>query len=140
MVRVNLINPKHLADQHLVAEYLEILMLVGYVKKHPALDNIPPTYRLGPGHIRFFKNKLAYLRKRHDRLKAEMKKRGYKPSKELIISCFDKQHCKDWRPTAKDKAIIKDRLIERVKRKPTWYTYYKEHKPLSFYVKLIRTG
>jgi len=32
MVRVNLVNPKQLADQQLVAEHNEILMLVGYLK------------------------------------------------------------------------------------------------------------
>jgi len=29
MVRINLINPEKLSDQHLAAEYLEIMMLIG---------------------------------------------------------------------------------------------------------------
>ena len=37
MVRINLIHPKKLADQHLIAEYNEILMLLGHVKKFPHL-------------------------------------------------------------------------------------------------------
>jgi len=76
MVRINLINPKKLADQHLIAEYDEILMLLGYVKKYPRLGKIPGKYSLGKGHILFFKNKLKYLKKRHELIKLEMKKRG----------------------------------------------------------------
>ena len=76
MVRINLINPKKLADQHLVAEHNEILMLLGYVRKHPMCLNIPETYCLGRGHIKFFKNKLLYLKKRHELIKKEMIKRA----------------------------------------------------------------
>jgi len=74
MVRVNLINPGCLADQHLIAEYAEILMLVGYIKKHPEKDNIPARYTLKTGHMRFFKDKALYLKKRHEQLIKEMKK------------------------------------------------------------------
>ena len=63
MVRINLINPKKLTDQHLIAEYNEILMLLGYVKKYPKLEKIPSKYNLGKGHMLFFKNKLKYLKK-----------------------------------------------------------------------------
>ena len=74
MVRVNLIPPRKLADQHLIAEYNEILMLLGYVRKYPMTEEIPKNYCLGKGHIKFFKNKLLYLKKRHENLKNEMKK------------------------------------------------------------------
>ena len=36
-----ILNPKFLADQHLVAEYNEILMLVSYFKKFPEVKDIP---------------------------------------------------------------------------------------------------
>ena len=73
MVRVNLIHPKSLADQHLIAEYDEILMLLGYVRRYPKKENIPEKYTLGKGHIKFFKDKLLYLKKRHELIKEEMK-------------------------------------------------------------------
>ena len=57
MVRINIINPKKLADQHLVAEYNEILMLIGHIKKFPKINNPPKNYTLDKGHINFFKNK-----------------------------------------------------------------------------------
>ncbi len=75
MVRINLLNPKNLSDQHLIAEYLEIMMLAGYARKHPSLDGIPERYCLGKGHIKFFKNKLKYLEKRHGLIKKEMLRR-----------------------------------------------------------------
>ncbi len=63
MVRVNIINPKNLSDQHLIAEYLEIIMLINYIKKHPKQSKIPKNYLLGKGPMKFFKNKLKYLKK-----------------------------------------------------------------------------
>jgi hypothetical protein len=48
MVRVNLIEPRRLSDQHLLAEYNEILMLFGYIKKFPAAKApVPENYVLG---------------------------------------------------------------------------------------------
>lgn len=140
MVRVNIINPKYLTDQHLLAEYLEILMLVSAVKKHPttSLDKIPKNYKLGIGHILFFKNKLKYLQERHEKIKKEMLRRGFSPKKKLSLSGIPKNFMKNWHATSKDKQIIKKRLIERINRKPSWYTYKKQHKPRDFLIGLIK--
>ncbi len=83
MVRINLINPRYLSDQHLIAEYDEILMLLGYVKKYSILklEEIPKKYCFGEGHIKFFKNKLLYLKRRHELIKKEMQNRGFKTNK-----------------------------------------------------------
>jgi len=32
MVKINLIHPRYLTDQHLIAEYNEILMLLAYLR------------------------------------------------------------------------------------------------------------
>jgi deoxyribonuclease (pyrimidine dimer) len=140
MVRINLINPKNLSDQHLIAEYNEILMLIGYVKKHPQLEKIPKNYALGKGHIIFFKNKLKYLKNRHEQIKKEMKKRGFKAEKTINIGKFSKEMQKDWRPSAKDKEIIKKRLIERVKLKPDFHKYYRKKRTKKFLVDLVKEG
>ena len=84
MVRVNLISPKKLTDQHLIAEYAEILILADYIKKYPKLENIPKNFCLGEGHQRFFKNKIKYLKKRHEELKKEMRNRNFKPRTKWI--------------------------------------------------------
>lgn len=80
MVRINVgIDPRRLHDKHLGAEYVEILMLLGYVRKHGQNDKpIPPEFVLGPGHIRFFTNKLAYLHQRWLVVCKECEKRGRK--------------------------------------------------------------
>jgi len=125
MVRINLLEPKKLSDQHLIAEYDEILMLIAYIKKFPLIENIPDSYRLGKGHMTFFKDKLIYLKKRHESLKKEMKLRNFK---------------NDWSPSKKDYSIIKDRIISRLKLKPKYYRYYGEYKEVNFLVGLIKNN
>jgi deoxyribonuclease (pyrimidine dimer) len=137
MVRINLINPKNLADQHLIAEYNEILMLLGYVKKHSCVGNIPEKYCLGKGHIKFFKNKLKYLKKRFDLIKKEMLRRDFSANKEVNLNIFNESLKGNWKPCKKDKEIIKERLIEKIKKKPEFYTYIREHKPEGFFLELI---
>ena len=111
MVRINLISPRRLSDQHLVAEYDEILMLVAYIKKYPLLDDIPKNYCLGKGHMKFFKDKILYLKKRHDILKKEMRLRNFKTNKTILLSSFSKSNKNDWIPQTKDFNIILFRIL-----------------------------
>ena len=138
MVRINLLKPKQLADQHLIAEYNEILMLFGHVKKFPKINEMPSDYCLGKGHITFFKNKLLYLKKRHEELKKEMKKRGYATNKTIDLSKYSKELRNDWTPKKCDKELIINRITEKLKKKPEYYRYYGEHKPIDFLIKLIK--
>jgi deoxyribonuclease (pyrimidine dimer) len=142
MVRINIINPKFLADQHLLAEYNETLMLIGYVKKHPHLDlfKIPSEYKLGKGHMIFFKNKLKYLKKRFETIKIEMKKRGFSTNIKIDLSKFNKKLIKDWKPTQSDKEIIKKRIVKKINLKPTYYRYYSVKKPKEFFTKMIKNA
>ena len=139
MVRINIIPPKYLTDQHLIAEYNEILMLLGHVKKNPhiEIENLPKEYRLGEGHILFFRNKLKYLKKRFNKIKREMRRRKFKPKKDIDLTCFDKNLRKNWKPSRKDKEKIKNRLKEKIRLKPDYYTYYREKKPGKFYEDLL---
>jgi len=136
MVRINLINPRCLTDQHLIAEYVEILMLFGSVNN--LSDDIPKDYRLGQGHIKFFKNKLGYLKKRHELLKKEMIKRKFNHRKSINLKKFKNKLINDWKPTKKDKDIIKKRLMEKINLKPSFYRYYGKHKSKKFLLDLIR--
>lgn len=137
MVRINLIDPAKLADQHLIAEYNESLMLIGYVRKFPAKKDIPISYTLGKGHIKFFKNKLAYIRDRHESIKKEMIKRRFKPTKKIDLTGFDSELCQTWKPCAEDIALIKSRLREKIKKKPKWYRYYGKPQTLDFFIRLL---
>jgi len=139
MVRINLINPKKLSDQHLIAEYDEILMLLGYVKRFPKIKkDDPKIYCLGKGHIKFFRNKLLYLKKRHELLKKEMKLRSFNPIKTINLNKFSKNLINDWKPSVKDFKIIKKRISEKIKLKPNFYKYYGIRKPVSFFLKLLK--
>ncbi|MCU0642282.1 MAG: pyrimidine dimer DNA glycosylase/endonuclease V [archaeon] len=140
MVRINLIRPRYLTDQHLIAEYNEILMFLGYVRKNPVsgLENIPQRYKLGKGHILFFKNKLIYIKKRFSALAGEMRLRGFKTNRLADISKLSKHLKNDWLPDEKDIGIIRKRIIEKIKLKPHFYRYYGETKPMNYLIRLIK--
>ncbi|MEM4260026.1 MAG: pyrimidine dimer DNA glycosylase/endonuclease V [Candidatus Woesearchaeota archaeon] len=139
MVRINLINPEHLADQHLIAEYNEILMLFGYIRKYPKLNkDIPEKYCLGEGHILFFKDKLIYLKKRYNAIKKEMKKRGFRAEKSINIKSIPKILLKDWNPNKNDYEIIKKRIITKIKKKPGYYSYCGIKRKKEFFINLLK--
>ena len=124
MVRINIIDPKQLMDQHLIAEYNEILILLGYVRKYPKLSEVPDRYCLGKGHVLFFKNKLRYLKKRHDMLSREMVRRGFRPRKSIKLEGFARELRGDWKPQPRDFKIIRKRLREKIESKPGYYRYF----------------
>ena len=138
MVRVNLIHPKKLADQHLIAEYNEILMLLGSLRKQGIKSAIPNNYVLGKGHINFFKNKLLYLQKRHELIKLEMLKRNFETNVTIKLNEFEKELKNDWKATKKDFAIIKNRLIEKINKKPNYYRYYSIKREKSFFLNMLK--
>ena len=137
MVRINLIDPKNLADQHLIAEYNEILMLLGHVEKYPIIKNQPKNYCLGPGHINFFKDKLIYLKNRHELIKEEMLKRGFKTNISINLENFDKSLRNNWKPKNEDFKIIKSRIREKIKGKSYYYRYYGKNKDFKFFNLLL---
>lgn len=130
MVRINLISPSLLTDQHLIAEFNEILMAIGYYRKHPEMDGTEPKeYKLGKGHIKFFRDKFIYLIGRHEQLRIEMFTRGYEPKVNIDPFCLPLILHNDWTPTLKDKLILIARLHEKIMMKPNYYTLY--HKPIN---------
>ena len=142
MVRINLINPRFLTDQHLIAEYNEILMLFSYVRKYPHthFNRIPKNYKLGEGHILFFKNKLKYLKNRFDLIKKEMYRRSFYARKKINFNNIDRELIKDWKPSNIDKEIIKKRLIEKINLKDNYYRYYGEYKPIEFFIRMVKNA
>ena len=69
MTRINLVPPAELCDQHLLAEHRELTRIPNAVAKGKfSLKGQPEDYKLGEGHVRFFFNKLAFLKQRYDLL------------------------------------------------------------------------
>ncbi|GAY26360.1 hypothetical protein ATG_15630 [Desulfurococcaceae archaeon AG1] len=144
MVRVNLIDPLYLTDQHLIAEYNEILMLIAYLRRYP-LDRddparIPQRFTLGKGHMVFFKNKVLYLKRRHDSLREEMTRRGFKANKTLSTEGFPPSMLNDWHPDEDDVRVVKARIIEKIRAKPWFYTYYRRRLSLEELIDLIKNA
>jgi len=125
MARVNVgVDPKFLADQHLIAEHVEITMITGSLRKQNfKITNSPPTFRLGTGHINFFKNKILYLKNRLEEVKIEMIRRNFKPSCEINLSLFPENLNNDWNPSLEDTKIIRERIISKLKMKSEYYRY-----------------
>lgn len=82
MTRINCVPVEELTGKHLVAEYRELPRLFNLIadwKARGRPGDIPETYRLGAGHVRFFYTKEAWLATRFDQLVNEMLRRGYQP-------------------------------------------------------------
>ncbi|MFC2494990.1 MAG: pyrimidine dimer DNA glycosylase/endonuclease V [Candidatus Absconditicoccaceae bacterium] len=131
MTRINLLPPSQLADQHLIAEWRELPRVFGLVKKKlvekkPILPGV--KYTMGTGHVRFFYDKLLFLQKRHQDLVKEAQKRGFKLSKteKISLHAFPKVYCQDFIPSEADLAISQQRIQEKLKEKPDFYTFYGE--------------
>jgi len=132
MTRINIIDPKELADQHLVAEYREIFMVGSALQRslkspkwNETKETLPKDYTLNKGHIKFFFNKGEYLHDRYLDLIEEMKMRGMKPDPSRVFKReqWPDELYKNWKPNDKDLKIIKIRLQEKIDMKPDWYRY-----------------
>ena len=130
MTRINIVEPSELTDQHLIAEYREIFMVAGSLKRTLVSKDgyqeskVPVNYKLSTGHVYFFYNKGKYLHKRYDELIREMKDRGFSPSDDrpFPFSIFsDNGLYNDWTPTIEDYEVIRQRIAERIAMKPEWY-------------------
>jgi len=127
MARVNIgVDPHYLTDQWLVAESVEITMISGGLRKnqYQIKGKIPDTFRLGTGHINFFKPKLYYLEKRLIAVNHEMVTRGFKPgTSSADLQGFPSHFYNDWSPTLEDSHILRNRLIEKLDNKPHIWRY-----------------
>lgn len=113
MTRINVgILPKELPDKLLLAEHREIKRIPNMVHSGKAkLENIPDTFTLGKGHVRFFYDKLLYLYCRYRQLHIECIKRGFNVTD--YSEAWGKIIEGSYFPTDNDRAL----LIERIESK-----------------------
>ncbi len=132
MTRINLVEPRELSDQHLIAEYREIFMVGSALQRsiksknwECTKKNLPKRFTLNIGHVKFFYNKGKYLHKRYLKIISEMKSRGMNPDPNRV---FKKEQWpnylyQDWEPKAKDLELIRKRIQSKINQKPSWYRW-----------------
>ena len=120
MTRINAgIPPEDLTLKHLLAEHREIKRIPNNIVKGKFnMNNQPEKFVLGEGHVKFFYNKLKYLKKRYELLYAECVKRKF-AVKYYGLSWKDvpEELMNDWEPSEKDITIVKERIQERLSTK-----------------------
>lgn len=135
MTRVNLIPTIELFDQHLMAEYREIPMVIGSLKRSlKSVDydveklktRIPESYTLNNGHVTFFYDKGKWLHQRYLDCIEELYRRKFEilPEKRNTDwNVFKENNLwkTNWNPTIRDISISRKRIVARVKEKPDWY-------------------
>ena len=129
MTRINIIEPSELTDQHLIAEYREITMVPGSLRRTLVSkagyqeSRVPKEYTVNSCNVYFFYNKGKYLSKRYDELVKEMRLRGMKPDSERVFKReqWPDELWKDWMPLVEDYKIIRKRIEEKIAMKPDWY-------------------
>lgn len=118
MTRINCVPVEELTDKHLVAEYRELPRIAKQAYKaylrNPGQD-LPPTYRLGKGHVKFFYDKGAWLAQRHLNLVSEMLNRGFTVNYPTYpIQYHYARWRKDWTPTEEDMIVNRQRIKDRL--------------------------
>ena len=120
MTRINCgICPSELTDKHLLAEAREIKRIPNCVKKgRYSLVGQPKEFTLGTGHVKFFYNKLLYLKKRYEEIYRECLRRNFKVS--YFGDAWNNapaELMQDYIPTKRDVSIVKQRINERLNTK-----------------------
>lgn len=135
MTRINLVPPETLADQHLFAEWREIKMVPAALRRslrtrsvQSIMDSIPERYTLNKGHVTFFFDKMKFLSERFALLTNELIKRKYSISTDANFSYYtfdipDTFKMKIWYPDNAEININVDRIVLRLRERPTWYRH-----------------
>jgi len=118
MTRINIGVPvKELSKPHLIAEHRELKRIPNAIRTGKAkVKNIPPTFRMGEGHVKFFYDKLGYLKNRYEQLYLECLER--KINVTYFGNAWDgipQQLMNDYTPTENDIRIVRERIEERLK-------------------------
>lgn len=132
MTRINLIPVWDLTDQHLLAEHRELKRIPSLIQKSKVnFENIPASFTLWTGHVKFFYDKLWFLKERYIELYNECKKRWFLVENYIWnFDWIDEELFWEFKPSEKDLEISKERIRQKLDSKPWFYKYYK--KPLNF--------
>ncbi len=121
------VNPKYLLDQHLLAELMEIPMVIGSLKYWGCeiKSSTPTHFKLGSGHMNFLKFRLLYLNQRFNEVKKEINRRGFRNIKSCIdFSDIPQKYLNSWRPDLNDSMIIRNRICNKIRKKDLGFWRY----------------
>lgn len=112
MTRINCVPVSELETKFLLAEYRELPRISALAWKAVKLE-IPSTYRLGTGHVKFFYDKGGFLKRRFEtEIVPELINRGvnvqftqYRPHPNGMN--------KDWTPDEESMSINRKRIQDR---------------------------
>lgn len=126
MTRINLLHPKFLCDQHLLAEHRELTRIPNSIlsgKYSLEGKHIPTSYVLGTGHVTFFFNKIDFLFERYLQLHQECLNRNFAVTWKFptLLSFKDSDNIQ-YTVTKQDRSLNKARLIERTPRKVLFHS------------------
>lgn len=120
MTRINLIPPEELCDQHLLAEHRELTRIPNAVARGKfSLEWQPADYKLGAGHVKFFFDKLMFLKRRYEALHRECLRRGFRVNNIWPQTLPDSPDLwKDYIPTNSALAENRERIRIRMPKVP----------------------
>lgn len=130
MTRINVVEPVELMDQHLLAEYREIRLLCSNLqrtlksKRGFCPEKVPAEFTLNTGHAYFFYNKGKYIHERYEAIRKELRKRETSAELEFPIDKWPLHLYNDWKPSERDRNIVRERIALRISQRPNWYRYY----------------
>ena len=129
MTRINLIPVLELTDEHLLAEHRELKRIPSLIQKWKVnFENIPEKFVLWTGHVKFFYDKLWFLKKRYIQLYEECKKRWFTVQDYIWnFDWIDEKFFWEFSPSKKDLEISKTRIREKLDAKSGFYKYYRKN-------------
>lgn len=128
MTRINVVDVGLLTDQHLMAEYRELPMVMTSAKR-ARVDLFTPStkYTLNEGHVKFFWDKREFLERRWYYLIKELKLRGYQidpDSRVVNWNALEKFEQVSWEADDDAIEINRRRIQEKIALRPSWYRYW----------------
>lgn len=129
-MRINVVNPRYLMDQHLIAEYGEIQnMMLAYYRRSMKSgkfdwNRVSDKYTLNTGHATFFYNKMGFVVERFDIVVEEMHRRNFNTNLlYLDYSEVPEEHMNSYEVSIEDIEVNLERIEQRISLKPDWYRY-----------------
>lgn len=117
MTRISVgVRAIELCDAHLIKERIELLRIPNAIRSGKAVvKDIPRSFTLGTGHVKFFYDKLGYLQDRYRELTAECIERDFNITdfSDSFLG-LPKNLCNNYEEKDKDRKIVVERVNERL--------------------------